>query len=148
MFLHPLMVVDKRGCTDTNVYAIVAGKLSPEPRQVNRQFISVFGASIQEMLDNRTQGDLLRIFLLSRLTGGRFAVAAIPKEFSIDPDATRFEPAEMKKLFEEGVAQASKGWRFSPPGVNPEEWPRPRKGTQFRTLDEKATVEAKPLAKP
>jgi hypothetical protein len=138
MFLHPLMVIDKDGGTKANVYTIVAGKLSSESRYVYRRFISVFDASVQELLESRTRSDLLRVFLLSRLTGGRFAVASIPQEQRVDPDATRFDPEEMKRLFEAGHDRAVIGWRSTPPGVNPEEWLLPRTGTQFKLSSEKS----------
>jgi predicted acylesterase/phospholipase RssA len=133
MFLHPLMMIDhRRGCP-ANVYAIVAGKLSPESRDIRRRFDSVFGASVQEMLESRTRGDLIRVFLLSRLAGSRFAVTAVPQDLSVNPDVTRFEPEDMMLLFRAGYARAVTGWSPTPPGVNPEEWLRPRTGTQFST---------------
>jgi predicted acylesterase/phospholipase RssA len=136
MFLHPLMVLNKSGMSRANVYAVVAGKLAPEPRNIDRSFISEFGASVQEMLESRTRGDLVRVFLLSRLMGGRFAVTSIPQDLQVDPDATHFDPEAMGRLFEAGYAQAAKGWRSAPPGINPEEWPRPRKSVQFKTSNE------------
>jgi predicted acylesterase/phospholipase RssA len=138
MFLHPLMVIGKDGGTKANVYTIVAGKLSSESRYVYRRFISVFDASVQELLESRTRSDLLRVFLLSRLTGGRFAVASIPQEQRVDPDATRFDPEEMKRLFEAGYDRAVIGWRSTPPGVNPEEWLLPRTGTHFKLSSERS----------
>jgi predicted acylesterase/phospholipase RssA len=138
MFLHPLMVLDKNGRSKANVYTVVAGKLSPEPRAIKRNFISEFQASVQEMLESRTKGDLFKIFLLSRLIGGTFAVTSIPQDLQVDPDATHFDTQDMRRLFEAGVAQAATGWRPSPPGVDPREWPRPRTGTRFNTPGESA----------
>jgi predicted acylesterase/phospholipase RssA len=133
MFLHPLMVLETTRNTKTNVYTIVAGKLSPEVRQVHRRFISEFGASVQEMLESRTHGDLVKVFLLSRLIGGSFAVTSIPPEIEVDPDVTRFDPVDMRKLFYAGYARVGNGWRPIPPGVKPDEWLQPRTGTQFIT---------------
>lgn len=136
MLLHTLMVIDKNGGAIPNVYTIIAGKLSPEPRYVHRRLISVFGASVQEMLESRTRGDLSRVFLLSRMMGGRFAFTSIPQDLQVDPDSTHFDPVDMRRLFEAGYAQAANEWRSAPPWIHPEEWPQPRSGTRFKTSSE------------
>lgn len=137
MLLQPYMILDKNGDNSANVYAIVAGKLSTEPRQIDRRLVSELGASMQEMLESRTRDDLFRIFLLTRLSGGSFAFTSIPREVKIDPNTMQFDLGEMRRLFEAGHAQAANGWRSIPPGVNPEEWVRPRPGIQFRTPSER-----------
>ncbi len=133
MFLRPGMVVADSHGTRTNTYVIAAGKLSLEPRCVSRRFIAVSGEALHELLNAQTRDDLLRVFLLTRLTGGCFAVTSVPQELPVDPNPTRFNPVEMRRLFDVGYEQAVRGeaWRPTPPGVNPDEWPWPRTGTRF-----------------
>jgi predicted acylesterase/phospholipase RssA len=140
MFLRPFMVSGNCRGGATNVYLVIAGKQSPEPRYVKRRFFAVSGASLEELLESRTQGDHYRIFLLCRLAGGRFAVTSIPQELPVDPDSTRFDPTEMGRLFEAGYSRAANGtaWRPTPPGVIPEEWLQPRTGTRFNTPSTRA----------
>ncbi len=57
MFLRPFMVSGNCGGGATNVYLVMAGKQSPEPRYVKRRFFAVSGVSLQELLESRTRGD-------------------------------------------------------------------------------------------
>ena len=124
----------------TNVYVIVAGKLSPEPQCVEGRFIAVSSKAMQELLNAKTRGDLLQVFLLTRLTGGRFAVTSAPEELPVNPDATRFNPEEMRRLFDAGCVRAAGGtaWRSTPPGVSPEEWSWPRKRSGISSASSRA----------
>lgn len=133
MFLTPYMALGDQTGARTNVYVIVAGKLSSEPRSVERRLIAVSGESLQKLLTAQTRGDLLRTFLLTRLTGGHFAVTSVPQELAVTQDNTRFNMDEMRNLFDAGYARATDGtaWRSTPPGVSPEEWAWPRTGTSF-----------------
>lgn len=133
MFLTPYMVLGKQPDAHTNVYVIVAGSLSSEPRNVERRLVAVSGESLQKLLIAQTRSDLLRTFLLTRLTGGRFAVTSVPQGLAVAQDSMRFNEGEMKQLFDAGFARAADGtaWRSSPPGVSPDEWAWPRTGTSF-----------------
>src|SRR5439155_25247597 len=73
LFLRPGMLGPKpeRGVVadDTTVYVIVAGKLRPEREAVSRSLLDVGGESIEGVLQSAFEGDLIRIFLLSRNWG-------------------------------------------------------------------------------
>jgi predicted acylesterase/phospholipase RssA len=74
MFLTPTMVLGNQDRDKSNVYAIVAGDLSPKYGSVRRRTIAVSSQALQEMLKAQTRGDLNRIFLQTRLGGGRFVM--------------------------------------------------------------------------
>lgn len=133
MFLRPGMALRDAGVSATNVYVIAAGKLSFESQCVPRWLISVSSKALEEVLNAQTRDDLLRVFLLTRLIGGCFAVASVPQELMGNPDPARFEPVEMRRLFAVGYEQVVRGvaWHATPPGVNSKEWVWPRTGTQF-----------------
>lgn len=139
MFLHPCMVLEPPGPTGTNVFVLVAGKLAPEANAVQRRILSVSSSALYGLTSAQTQSDLLKVFLLTRLTGGNFAVASVPQELQVNRDSTRFEPEEMRRLFDAGVEHAASAtaWRPTPPAVRPEEWTWPRTGTQFAVPKEK-----------
>ncbi len=137
LFLRPEMLprpAGQSGSDDTSVYVIVAGKLRPTPRAVKRQLVQVAEDTIGGLLQSQFEGDLLRIYLLSRSRGARFALAAIPQEFPDGPASLSFDPRVMRALYDEGrrSAQAGTAWRPTPPGLTRDERLRPRTGVRFR----------------
>jgi predicted patatin/cPLA2 family phospholipase len=133
MFLKPGMIPADSQRAGMNTYVITAGKLFFEPKCISRRFIAVSGEAFNELLNAQTRNDLYRVFLFTRLNGGCFAVTSVPQALPEDPNATRFDPVEMRRLFDVGYERAVKGtaWRPTPPGVNPDEWIWPRTGTRF-----------------
>jgi predicted acylesterase/phospholipase RssA len=118
-----------------NVYALVAGKLYPDPGHVQRRLLSVSGQSLATVLQARAEGDLMRLFLLATLSGGKFQLASVPEETPVSVNMLDFDPAIMRKLFQIGYAFTSRGgpWRDTPPGVEPDEQRLPRSGVHFAT---------------
>jgi predicted acylesterase/phospholipase RssA len=139
MIGRPLNRITQAGSEDVNVYVIVAGKLRPKPEPVKRQLLLVAQESIQGVLQAQFEGDLLRIYLLSRFAGGRFALAAIPQEFGNDQGSLSFDPQIMRALFDEGFQSIVKGrvWRNTPPGLAPGEQSPPRGGIRFELKEGK-----------
>jgi hypothetical protein len=137
------MVLGEHRGAGTNVFVLVAGQLTPPPRCVENRFTRISYEAFRDLLETKTHDDLLRIFLLTKLTGGRFAVTWVPQDFPVNPNVARFEPKEMRQLFDSGCARAASGaaWRTTPPGVNPREWPRLRSGVQFITPNERHGIE-------
>jgi predicted acylesterase/phospholipase RssA len=127
------------GAVDTNVYVIVAGKLRPKPEPVKRGLLSVAEDSIQGVLQAQFEGSLLRIYLLARNAGARFALAAVPQEFPSDLASLSFDPRIMRALFDEGFRSAASGsvWRATPPGLAPGEMAPPRSGVRFELVEGK-----------
>jgi hypothetical protein len=101
---------------EATVWVIVAGKLRPERKEVKQSLLRIGGDSIEGVLQSAFEGDLIRIFLLSRNWGARFALTAIPQDFAAQLDPLKFNPAVMRQLFDAGSRfGSSKGpWATSP----------------------------------
>jgi hypothetical protein len=147
LFLRPSMLrrrVEPQRPTDVkgeeaNVYVIVAGKLRQAVQPVKRRLLLVAEESIQGIRQAQFEGDLLRVYLLSRFSGSRFALAAVPQEFPDDQGSLSFDPRTMRALFDEGFRSAQSGtvWRSVPPGLTPGEQQPPRTGVRFELKEGK-----------
>jgi hypothetical protein len=124
---------------DTNVYVIVAGKLRANDEPVKRRLLPVAEDSLQAVRQAQFEGDLLRVYLLSKFAGARFGLAAVPQEFANDLSSLSFDPKVMRALFEEGFRSASNGsvWRSVPPSLTPGEQAPPRGGVRFELAGSK-----------
>ena len=117
----------------SDVYAIVAGKLYADAEVIRQKSLRIAGTSVSSVIYAQTRGDLVRIWSICKLTGMNFHMTAIGPEFKIPVPATKFEPEEMIKMFNEGVRQMQSGdaWRKTPPGVEYGETPLKRAGTKL-----------------
>ena len=72
-------------------------------------------------------------------------MSAIPQAFPMGDNSARLDPEEMTRIFEEGRKQihSANPWRRSPPGLEPEDQPFVRTGSQL-THPGGATQPAKP----
>lgn len=141
---HPAGATADAGPTGgANVYAIVAGKIYPDPGRVQKALFSVADQSLSTVLQARSDGDLMRLFLMATLTGGKFQLAAVPQEMPVGTGALDFDPVLMRSLFNNGYEFAASGkpWRDTPPGVEPDEQRLPRSGVFFATAPEASTVD-------
>ena len=145
IFLDPYMLFgDKTDATATtglpagpNIYAIVAGKLYVEPGEVQPRFFSVAGQSLTGVLQAQFEGNLMRLFLMSKLTGGSFQLTAVPQDVPIGDSSLSFDPVIMRRCFDVGYQLSSQGkqWRTLPPGSEPMEQRQPRAGVEFATIN-------------
>jgi hypothetical protein len=121
---------------DATVWVIVAGKLRPEREPVSRSLLQIGGESIEGLLQSAFEGDLIRVYLLSKHCGARFALAAVPQEFPARLDALKFNPAVMRQLFDEGhrFGSANSSWASVPPGLSPADQ-TPRGGVRFQSRE-------------
>jgi hypothetical protein len=133
-----------------NVYAIVAGKIYPDPSRVQRGLFSVADQSLSTVLQARSDGDLTRLFLMATLSGGRFQLAAVPQGMRVGGNVLDFDPIVMRKLFSAGYDFAASGnpWRDTPPGAEPDEQRLPRAGVFFATAAKAAAATVDPMAIP
>jgi predicted acylesterase/phospholipase RssA len=136
LFLQPGMLgVGKdraRADTDVTVTVIVAGKLRPLPRAVQRRLFQVTEESLGGVLQSRFEGDLLKTYLVSHFAGARFALAAVPEDFPEPANNLSFDPRAMRALFDLGYRSALQGnWLSQPPGLAPGYHLPPRRGVQF-----------------
>ena len=133
-----------------DVYAIVAGKIYPDPGRVQKGLFSVADQSLSTVLQARSDGDLMRLFLMATLSGGRFQLAAVPQEMRVGANVLDFDPTVMRRLFDAGYEFAASGrpWRDTPPGVEPDEQRLPRAGVFFATAAEAPAATVDPMALP
>jgi hypothetical protein len=146
LFLRPGMLGPKPAPgeindADATVWVIVAGKLRPEREAVSRSLLRIGGESIEGVLQSAFESDLIRVYLTSRYSGARFALAAVPQDFPARLDALKFNPAVMRQLFDEGYRFGSAGasWAAVPPGLSPADQ-TPRGGVIFQSRE--GSVEA------
>jgi predicted acylesterase/phospholipase RssA len=124
---------DSPTASRTNVYVVIAGKLAPERATVERRLYSVTGVSLRGLIQSQMESDLQRVFLLARLTGANFHLAAIPEDVPIKSSALSFDPKTMRRVFDAGRKFGLQGgpWQAVPPGIDPSDWTTPRIGVSF-----------------
>jgi predicted acylesterase/phospholipase RssA len=128
---------DSTKSPQSNVYVVIAGKLVPERTEVERHLYSVTDVSLRALMQSQMESDLQRVFLLTRMTGANFHLAAIPEELPIKTNSLSFDPKTMRKMFEAG-RQFGRGrgrWQGVPPGIDPADWKAPRAGVVFAQQD-------------
>jgi hypothetical protein len=118
---------------DSDVYAVVAGKLYADAAPEKYRSLSIAGGSVSNIIYAQTRGDLVRLWTVCQLTGMNFRMTAIPPEFPAPKSSTAFKPAEMTAMFNEGVrlAQSGTAWRTTPPGTEFGENALKRAGTRL-----------------
>jgi hypothetical protein len=155
LFLEPAMLGLGHGqnrqdaAVDTTVYVIVAGKLHSKPQAVERRLFPVAGDALHGVLESRLDGDLLRVYLLTRFAGAQFALTAVPDDAPDERASLSINPSVMRDLFERGfrTGREGNGWLSVPPGLKPGEYPPPRGGTTF-TIGEAASMKSDANAGP
>ncbi len=114
-------------------YVIIAGKLYADPGCIRERALDIGRDAVSTLSYAQTRNDLLRVAFLCYLTGMRFQLTSVPADFPISPDSMTFDPAEMRRLYDLGVALGRSGtaWRSSAPGVERDEQVLPRGGREF-----------------
>ena len=101
------------------VYCLVNGTLNVGVRPVKRRTIDIGRRSVDILLDESTDGNLLRVFLLAQRARLRFLMASIPPEVcqAVGSEENQFDPQLMKCLYDEGEKWAQRGeaWSAEPP---------------------------------
>jgi predicted acylesterase/phospholipase RssA len=119
----------------TNVYVIVAGKLYPERATVQRRLFHVSDVSLKGLIQSQMESDLVRVYLMTRLAGVQFRLAAIPQDLATNSNSLSFDAPSMRKVFDAGRTFGQQGglWMVAPPGIDPADWKAPRVGVSFTT---------------
>jgi predicted patatin/cPLA2 family phospholipase len=143
VFVQPGMLSHEEASSDhgvhpsksehTRIYVLVSGKLFADTDPVPRRVVDVTAASLNCVLMARLREDVHRIYRLAHRAGAEFAVAQMADDFPGAPTSISFDPATMRKMFDEGyrVGSHPATWRTLPPGTDSEEQPKPRDGVQF-----------------
>jgi len=140
VFFQPYMLNldpnDIRSRAGSNLYVILAGKLFADPRSVEPSILNIVGTGLRTMLYAGARSDLGRLYTLSEITGINFRLAAVDKDFPVNPDSFTLEQKEMRRLYDEGYRQGLNGgeWhsRLAYAGLGEEIMPRT--GTHFEVV--------------
>jgi|SRR5579863_5096701 len=117
----------------TILHVIVAGKLVPDRAAVERRLFHVSDVSLKGLIQSQMETDLQRIYLLTRMTGMQFRLAAIPQDLTTSASSLSFDPQSMRQVFDAGrqFGQHDGRWLELPPGIDPSDWKSPRVGVTF-----------------
>jgi hypothetical protein len=98
-------------------YIIRNSQIGPEWAVTERHTMDIVGRAIASLLQMQGIGDLYRIFVTTQRDGVDFNLAFIGADFR-EPHKEEFDTEYMRKLFDYGYRQSSKGyqWRKEPPG--------------------------------
>lgn len=112
---------DYTGRVIQRLYVIRNGRVTPEPRAVDRSLGRITMRAIGTMLKMSGINDLYRLYLSSLHDNVEFRFIAIPPEFETKT-SEQFVEAEMIRLYDFGHEMALKGipWRTTPPGYAPQ----------------------------
>ena len=110
---HP----DFKGKIIQRLYIIRNGRVTPDPRQIDRSLSSIAVRAIGTMFKVSGMNDLYRLYLSSIHDQLDFHYITIPLEFESKTDA-QFNEAEMNRQYKFGEEMALKGipWQTVPPG--------------------------------
>jgi predicted acylesterase/phospholipase RssA len=101
------------------VYCLVNGTLDVGARPVKRRALDIGRRSVEILLDESTDGNLLRVFLLAQRARLRFLMTRIPPEAcrAVGSMENQFDPQLMRCLYDEGEkwAQQDEAWSAEPP---------------------------------
>ncbi|VTR98107.1 patatin-like phospholipase family protein [Tuwongella immobilis] len=132
-FVEPFMLSDgQTGFVPADVYVISAGRVGMSQSTVRPVVWNILTESMVAVLQARTHADLIGTYLLAEMTGGRFFLSALHPSEMRGNNSLSFEPREMRRLYQLGVADGqAQRWRTTPPGLSTEEQRRPRDASVF-----------------
>jgi predicted acylesterase/phospholipase RssA len=118
-------VADKMGIDlkkiKSKVYIIRNGYVAPQYKEVKDNLPSIAGMAMDTMINSQGIGDTYRIYTFMQKMGNDFNLAYIPSDFRPEGKEA-FDPAQMKQLFDRGLQDAVKGykWHKVPSGLESE----------------------------
>lgn len=100
-----------------HVYIIVNNKLGPVSEAVRPRLAPIATRSISTLIKSQAKGSLAYSYLLTKRDGMSLAYIVIPEEFD-SQSKEPFDPAAMRKTFDEGysLGKEGRGWQSLPPG--------------------------------
>ena len=123
-FLLPLHLdlkkIDKRQGVRwrRRLYVITNAKTKPTPKIVESNTFAIAGRSIETLIRQQTEGDLIKLYLRAKENKIAFNLASIPVSFNAKSEEA-FDPNYMKALFDTGFSLGKAGyrWQKKPPGI-------------------------------
>ena len=98
------------------IYLIKNGKLAPEYDAVPKQTIPISVRAIYTLIKSQSQGEIYKVWRMSRDAGADFNLLAVPATFN-QKASQAFDPAYQTALYEEGyrLGRAGNAWQKRPP---------------------------------
>jgi predicted acylesterase/phospholipase RssA len=109
-----------------SVYMLVNGKLSLNAHTtapVQATVLEISKRSIYELMRGLTYKTIYQAYVTTRQSNGNFQILYVPDHVQDIEDGLRFDPKEMKRLFEVGVSTGrhSASWQNEPPRLESNE---------------------------
>lgn len=109
-----------------SVYMLVNGKLSlktPTTAPVQATVLEISKRSIYELMRGLTYKTIYQAYVTTRQSSGEFRILYVPDDVQDIEDGLRFDPKEMKRLFDVGVSigRQPSNWRDEPPRLEAHE---------------------------
>ncbi len=100
-----------------NIYIIRNGRLSPEPKIIERKLMDITGRAIDTMIKSAAVSDLYRIYAFAQRENVNFHYIDIPDDLVIVEEEA-FDPVAMNALFDAGyeLGLSADPWEKAPPG--------------------------------
>lgn len=100
------------------LYILANAKTAPTRKVVANSTFEIAGRSINTMIRQQLEGDLLKLYLRAKSNRIAYQLADIPASFDA-PSNEAFDKEYMKKLYEVGYEAARNGydWKAKPPGI-------------------------------
>jgi hypothetical protein len=117
----------------SNVYVLAAGKVYRDPHEERPRIAKMVGATVSNSLYAIFRDDMIKLHALCMVTGSKFRLVALPRDFKISPGSMSFTTEELQRLYTVGYQMSVNGipWRTTPPGSQPGETLMPRTGLEF-----------------
>ncbi len=104
---------------EPTVYCLVNGTLSVGAHPVKRRTIDIGRRAVDVLLDESTDGNLLRVFLTAKRSQLAFRMTHVPRDVCkvASSEENQFDPVLMSCLYAEGMksGQAPDSWTSEPP---------------------------------
>jgi len=102
------------------IYIIRNGKLSADPKPVERDIFEILKSTTDNMTITAVRDSLYRIYMFSGKTGADFNYIGVPEDYQFVKTKEYADEAEMIRLFNQGYTMAVDGpeWRKTLPGFD------------------------------
>lgn len=101
------------------IFIIRNGYADPVWQEIPDKLSAIAGRTIDSVTNAQSVGDIYQLYTFAKLRNGDFNLSYIPAAYVLKAKEF-FDPVEMRKLFDLGFNEASRGylWKKVPPGMN------------------------------
>ncbi len=103
---------------NATLYLIRNGFVAPHYKKIGDNLMSIADRTLFTILDAMGIGDIYRVYVYMKKSENEYQLAYIPVDF-VPQNKEMFDPKDMKRMFDRGYEDASKGypWKTEPPGL-------------------------------